>query len=78
MFVFILKNNFLKERNRQGNSKFRIDPDLTREQLENLRSLYDKANELNKNEAKNGVFHYVLGKESPRIVELKSRKPENQ
>ena len=71
-------NKYLKERNQANNTKFRIDPDLTKQQQENLKAFYDKANKMNKNESKNGVFHYVLGKESPRIVEIIRKNPESQ
>ena len=64
-------NRALKESNKKENTRYRIDPDLTREQQLKLNSMWDEARE--KNKAKNGVKYFVTGMENP---ELRSRKVE--
>ena len=58
-------NRFLKQANKDKNTRNRIDPDLTKEQLERLDKMWSEARE--KNETKNGYHYYVVGKENPRM-----------
>ena len=66
-------NRALKEANKEDNTRYRIDPDLTREQQQKLNDLWDEARK--KNESKNGVKYFVIGRENP---ELRSRKVEEE
>ena len=54
-------NRQLREENNKRGSRFRIDPDLTKEQMAHLNSMYEEA----RAKSKNGVKYYVVGKENP-------------
>ena len=57
--------------NKAENSRFRIDPDLTKQQQEKLDEMWNEARK--RTEAKNGVRYFVIGMENP---ELRSQKVE--
>ena len=64
-------NRALKEVNKREESRFRIDPDLTRKQQEKLDEMWNEARK--KTEAKNGIKFFVIGMENP---EMRSQKIE--
>ena len=55
------RHSLLKDHNLFYNTQFHIDPDLTREQKENLEQMYKTARLL----SKNGKKYYVIRKENP-------------
>ena len=66
----LILNKNLKDINRENKdngrtSRYRIDPDLSKEQMANLDRMWEAANERTK--AKNGLKFYVVGKENPTI-----------
>ena len=64
-------NRALKEINRKEDSRWRIDPDLTKQQQDKLNEMWNEARK--KTEAKNGIRYYVIGMENP---ELRSQRVE--
>ena len=67
----LILNKNLKDINRENKdkgrtSRYRIDPDLSKEQMANLDRMWEAANERTK-ASKNGLKFYVVGKEHPTI-----------
>ena len=50
--------------NERRNTRFKIDPDLTKEQVAHIEKMYEEARRRTK-EAKNGTRYVVFGKENP-------------
>ena len=58
-------NRQLRDANRENNTRHRIDPDLTKEQMLKLDEMWNLARK--KSESKNGLRFFVVGKENPEI-----------
>lgn len=59
----------LNEKNRKTGceTRYRIDPDMSKEQMQTLDTMWEKAKDMTKKESKNGLIFYVVGKENPVI-----------
>jgi len=59
------RNRALRETNKQGGTRFRIDADLTREQKKNLDELWAQARQKTEEDSKHGKRYFVIGQENP-------------
>ncbi len=55
------RHTALKSHNKEHATRFRLDPDLSKEQKAELDKLYEEA----RSKSKNGVQYYVIGRENP-------------
>lgn len=59
-----LKEINMENRSQGNTTRYRIDPDLSKEQMDNLEKMWETA-KMKTKESKNGMRYFVIGKENP-------------